>query len=128
YRTGDAGSYRLDGNIEFIGRADEQVKLRGYRIELGEIESQLSAHPAVRQCVIIAHQDETTEKRLVAYVVGEPEIAPQVSELQRYLKERLPEYMVPASFIMLETMPLTPNGKLDRKALPGPRQEHVESE
>jgi len=120
YRTGDLARYLADGKIEFLGRIDHQVKIRGFRIELGEIEIQLSSHPAVRQCVVVAQQDEADEKSLVAYLVGEGEIAPGAGELRGYLKERLPEYMTPAWFVWLEQMPLTPNGKIDRRALPAP--------
>jgi amino acid adenylation domain-containing protein len=118
YRTGDLARYLADGKIEFLGRIDHQVKIRGYRIELGEIEVQLSSHPEVRQCVVIADQDEATDKQLVAYMVGAGEIAPSAGELRGYLKERLPEYMLPAWYVRLEQLPLTPNGKVDRKALP----------
>jgi len=120
YRTGDLARYRDDGRIEFLGRIDHQVKIRGYRIELGEIEIELGAHPGVRQCVVMAHEDETGEKRLVAYVVYEGESEPSVGELRSYLKERLPEYMAPWWFVRLGELPLTPNGKVDRRALPAP--------
>jgi acyl-coenzyme A synthetase/AMP-(fatty) acid ligase/aryl carrier-like protein len=117
YRTGDVCRYLPDGKIEFIGRADSQVKIRGYRIELGEIEAALDEHWSVKQSVVVASEDNRGEKRLLGYVVGE-QATP--AELQKYLKERLPEYMAPSAIMVLEKMPLTPNGKLDRRALPTP--------
>jgi amino acid adenylation domain-containing protein len=115
YWTGDMGRYLPDGNIDFIGRVDEQIKVRGYRIELGEIEAILSAHESVKQSVVIAREDERGGKRLVGYVVGEEVSA---AELKRYLKKRLPEYMAPEAIVVLAEMPLTANGKIDRKRLP----------
>ncbi|MCG3148786.1 MAG: Linear gramicidin synthase subunit D [Verrucomicrobiae bacterium] len=117
YRTGDLVRYRGDGTVEFLGRLDHQVKIRGFRIELGEIETALGQLPAVRQAVVIAREDEPGEKRLVAYLLGTE--TPE-SELRAFLKERVPDYMVPAAFVWLEKYPLTPNGKVDRKALPAP--------
>lgn len=123
YKTGDIGRYRPDGNIEFLGRVDHQVKVRGHRIELGEIETALATHPAVRDNVVIVQEDERNEKRLLAYLTaaGPEEVA--AVELRSYLGERLPEYMIPALFIWLEKIPLTANGKLDRRALPAPGRE-----
>jgi amino acid adenylation domain-containing protein len=120
YKSGDLGQYLPDGRIDFRGRNDFQLKIRGFRIELGEIEAHLGSHPAVRQCVVVAHKDDGTEKRLVAYLVSECETAPSDQELRDYLAERLPEYMLPWRFVRLDQMPLTPNGKVDRRALPGP--------
>lgn len=129
YRTGDVVRQRQDGVIEFIGRVDNQVKINGYRIELGEIEVRLSHHPAVREAVVIAREDRPGTKRLVAYytVVSDAEkLGGQ--ELRRHLAAVLPEYMVPASYVRLEAMPLTPNGKLDREALAlGPSAPAIET-
>jgi hypothetical protein len=122
YRTGDLGRHLADGKIEYTGRIDHQVKIRGFRVELGEIESHLRTHAGVSECVVIAHNDGTGEKRLAAYVVCEGEREPGVHELRDYLKGRLPEYMLPARFIRLERMPLTPSGKVDRRALPAPER------
>ena len=121
YRTGDLARYRPDGNIEFLGRMDHQVKIRGFRIELEEIEIALQQHADVSQCVAAAPEDAAGEKRLVAYVVpANPDRAPAISGLRDFLKQKLPDYMVPAAFVMLPNLPLTPNGKIDRKALPEP--------
>ena len=119
YRTGDLARYLADGNIEYVGRMDQQVKLRGYRIELGEIESVLRQHPGVEQSVVILHEDGVGEKRLVGYVVSKGDGKADVEGIRKYVKERLPEYMVPM-IMMLEAMPLTANGKVDRKGLPAP--------
>ncbi len=120
YRTGDLARFRLDGNIEFLGRVDGQVKVRGSRIELGEVEEALRKHPRVREGIVIAGEDEAGDKRLVAYVVADGVPGLTQAELRRFLKERLPEYMVPGSVVMLEALPLTPNGKVDRRSLPAP--------
>ncbi len=118
YRTGDRARYEEDGKIEFLGRVDDQVKVRGYRIELGEVEAALSQHERVEQAVVVAREDEPGQRRLVAYVVVKQEVSSQ--ELRAYLGEKLPDYMVPSAFVQLEQMPLTANGKVDRRALPRP--------
>jgi len=120
YKTGDLARYLPDGNIEFLGRADHQVKIRGFRVELGEIEAVLGGHPALREVVVLAREDGSGSKRLVAYVIPAQKPVPTVSELRNFLREKLPEYMVPSAFVMLETLPLTPSGKVDRRALPTP--------
>jgi hypothetical protein len=117
YRTGDLGRYLADGTIEYQGRIDHQVKIRGFRIELGEIESVLSQYPQVSQAVVLARPSDRGDHQLVAYIVPHPAIALSVAELRAFLREKLPEYMVPAAFVELAALPLTPNGKLDRKAL-----------
>ncbi|WP_143825693.1 non-ribosomal peptide synthase/polyketide synthase [Nannocystis exedens] len=117
YRTGDLARFRDDGAIEFLGRIDHQVKIRGVRIELGEIEAALAANPSVRDCVVVAREDASGDKRLVAYVVGDDATA---SELRAWLGARVPESMVPSAFVFLDALPLNPNGKIDRKALPSP--------
>ncbi|MBD2776530.1 non-ribosomal peptide synthetase [Iningainema tapete] len=119
YKTGDLARYLPDGNIEFIGRIDNQVKLRGLRIELGEIESVLDTHPQVEQTVVILRQDTAENQRLVAYVVRKDQsLTP--NDLRRFLQQKLPGYMIPSAFVMLSSMPLNPNGKIDHKKLPEP--------
>ena len=118
YRTGDLARYRADGQVDFLGRLDHQVKLRGYRIELGEIEAALLAHEAVREALVLARADGAAGARLVAYLVGEA--VPAAAALRSHLLRTLPAYMVPSAFVALAAMPLTPNGKIDRKALPAP--------
>ena len=128
YRTGDLVRYRRKGCLEVLGRLDHQVKVRGFRIELGEIESVLATHPLVRQAVVLAREDVPGDKRLVAYLLYEGASAPGIAELREHLKEKLPGYMVPTAFVELEAFPLTPNGKVDRKALPAPDQERRDLE
>ncbi len=118
YKTGDKARYLPDKNIEYIGRIDNQVKLRGFRIELEEIETQLEQHPQIKQAVVEV-RDETNSQRLVVYLVSR-EQPPATSELRSYLQEKLPQYMVPGIFVFLDSFPLTPNGKIDRRALPIP--------
>jgi amino acid adenylation domain-containing protein len=120
YRTGDLARYLPDGNIECLGRTDHQVKIRGFRIELEEIESILKQHSAVKQAVVIAREDTPGDKRLVAYVVPSGEQSPDRTELKNLLKKSLPEYMIPADYVVLQQIPISPNGKIDRKALPPP--------
>ncbi|OLP20470.1 non-ribosomal peptide synthetase [Leptolyngbya sp. 'hensonii'] len=120
YKTGDLARYLPDGNIEFLGRIDNQVKVRGFRIELGELEAALSQHPAVRDAVAAIREDVPGDKRLVAYAVLNPTQEVPSSELRSFLKQKLPEYMLPTAFVLLEKMPLTPSGKVDRRSLPAP--------
>lgn len=127
YKTGDLVRYRLDGNLEFLGRLDQQVKIRGFRIELGEIEAALTTHPDIREAAVIADTDESGDQRLIAYLVeagslkqagtAPPAIA---GELRDFLKVALPDHMLPAVYVFIPALPLTPNGKIDRKALPAP--------
>ncbi len=150
YKTGDLARYNRDGNIEFLGRSDDQVKIRGFRIELGEIEVAIAAYPAVRQAVVLAREDVPGDKRLVAYIVPNSQDSPQkehseqaqgqaeqvlqqqnliahlVPQLRSYLKARLPDYMVPSAFVVLEAFPVTPTGKVDRRALPAPARSRPE--
>ena len=119
YQSGDRGRWLPDGNIEYLGRFDFQIKLRGYRIELGEIEVALRDQPGVQDCVVILQEYQPGDKRLVAYLVPN-DGAPPAAELQAFLREKLPEYMVPTAFVTLAQMPLTENGKVDRAALPAP--------
>ena len=127
YWTGNLGRYLPDGNIEFLGREDFQVKVQGYRIELGEIEAVLTQHPAVRTGVAAAIGEPRGNKRLVAYIVPNDGQVPTVDELRCLLRDKLPEYMVPSAFVFMEALPLTPNGKVDRKALPAPDEARPDS-
>jgi len=120
YRTGDVAKYAWDGTIEFLGRSDFQVKIRGFRIELGEIEAALNRYPGVRDSVVAARTERETDVTLTGYLVRDPAAALDPGELRVWLKQLLPEYMVPGVFVELDALPLTPNGKIDRKALPAP--------
>jgi hypothetical protein len=122
YKTGDLARYLQDGNIELLGRIDHQAKVRGFRIEPGEVEAELNRHPAVRQVAVLVREDVPGNKRLVAYVVVKPTPPSSAAEFRDLLKTRLPNYLVPSSFVMLDALPVTPNGKLDRRALPAPEE------
>jgi acyl carrier protein len=126
YKTGDRAKYLPDGNIDFLGRIDDQVKIRGLRIEPGEIESVLAQHPSVREAAVMAWEDRPGEKRLVGYIVSHD--GAEVSALRSFLKAKLPDYMVPSAFVFLDALPLTPSGKIDRKALPAPNPSRPELE
>jgi hypothetical protein len=128
YKTGDLARYLPNGNIEYLGRGDHQIKIRGFRIELGEIEAALTQHPAVAQAIVTAEETTRRDKRLVAYVVAQPRYAPSAIELRTFLKDRLPEHMVPAIFVSLDSFPLNPNGKVDRRVLPSPGDTRPELE
>jgi amino acid adenylation domain-containing protein len=120
YKTGDLGRWRADGIIEYLGRNDDQVKIRGYRIELGEIEAHLARHEQVKEAAVVMREDVAGEKRLVAYITQHEQNRPSIDDLRAHSKAVLPEYMVPSAFVILERFPLTPSGKLDRRALPTP--------
>ncbi|MEH1775235.1 amino acid adenylation domain-containing protein [Nostoc sp.] len=120
YKTGDLARYLPNGDIEYLGRIDNQIKIRGFRIELGEIETVINQHPLVEKTVVVVRSDLVNSQRLIAYVVPISEQMPTIAELRGFLEIKLPKYMVPAAFVMLETLPLTPNGKVDRNALPAP--------
>ena len=120
YKTGDLARYLPSGEIEFLGRSDHQIKVRGFRIELGEVETTLAKHPAVREVAVIAREDIPGDKRLAAYLVLAAGATATTAELRLYLQEQLPDYMVPGDFVVLQTMPLTPNGKINRRELPAP--------
>jgi acyl-CoA synthetase (AMP-forming)/AMP-acid ligase II/acyl carrier protein len=136
YRTGDLGRYLPDGDVAFQGRVDHQVKIRGFRIELGEIEATLARHPGVRETLVLASVWEDgdpaapsrEDKHLVAYVVPNRAAAPTPQELRQFLGEKLPQYMIPAAFVVLDAFPLTPNRKIDRRALPAPARDQIERE
>ena len=125
YRTGDRVRYRSDGAIEFMGRFDHQVKIRGFRIELGEIEAALISYPAIQDAVVIVREDKPGDKRLAGYLLVEDNAELAVAELRAFVRERLPNYMLPSAFMVLDSFPLTANGKLDRDALPSPDIEHL---
>ena len=127
YKTGDLVRYRSDGNLEYLGRLDHQVKVRGFRIELGEIENALLSYAGVHEVVVLAREDAPGDRRLVAYI-GTSESALNSSLLRDHLQNILPSYMIPSAFVVLETLPLTPNGKVDRKALPAPEANTIEAD
>jgi aryl carrier-like protein len=118
YRTGDLVRWSQDGRIEFLGRVDHQVKIRGYRIELGEIEAQLGHHPGVRECVVVLREETAGDQQLVAFASAKNGVALDAGEVKEHLRKVLPEFMVPAHVVVLEELPHTPNGKIDRKQLP----------
>jgi len=128
YSTGDLGRYLVDGNLQFVGRRDHQVKVHGFRIELAEVEAAMVAHPLVREAVATTHKDSSGENYLVGYFVPKDDAGSTVTEMRRFLKTRLPDHMVPASFCVLENLPLTPSGKVDRKSLPIPNRQRPELE
>jgi acyl carrier protein len=120
YRTGDLGRYLPDGNIEFLGREDFRLKIRGYRIEAGEIEAALNEHPAVKTSIVTAFGKNHSQKRLIAYILPQQNAVPATCELREFLREKLPDYMVPSAFVIIDKLPLSANGKINRKALPEP--------
>ena len=122
YKTGDLVRYHSDGNLEFLGRIDNQVKIRGFRIELGEIEAALSQHPAIQKAIVVANKDESGNQILVGYIVTHSQSQPTTNKLRNFLKEILPEYMIPSVYVFLKTFPLTSNGKIDRQSLPIPEK------
>jgi amino acid adenylation domain-containing protein len=126
YRTGDLARFLPDGELEYLGRLDHQVKVRGFRVELGEVEAALLRHPSVAEAVVVAREAAGGDLRLVAYVAGGGVVVAPAAELRALLKESLPEHMIPSAFVTLESLPLTPNGKIDRKALPAPEQSRDE--
>ena len=125
YRTGDLARWHADGTLECLGRVDQQVKIRGFRVELGEVEAALAAHPQVREVVAVAREDATGEQALVAYLIPHAGPAPTVADLRRVIASGLPDYMIPSAFVLLDEFPLTPNGKVDRNALPAPNAGRV---
>ncbi|MGH7794618.1 MAG: amino acid adenylation domain-containing protein [Candidatus Binatia bacterium] len=128
YKTGDLGRYLPDGDVEFAGRADRQIKIRGFRVEPEEIEAALSRHVSLQKAVVLLKEDRTGQKQLVAYLVPAVEHPPPAGELRRFLKSRLPHYMIPTAFIYVAALPLTPNGKLDAQALSAPDRESLDQE
>ncbi|MFZ1289539.1 MAG: amino acid adenylation domain-containing protein, partial [Melioribacteraceae bacterium] len=126
YKTGDLARYLSDGNIEFLGRADHQIKMRGFRIELGEIETSISEHEKVKESIVLAKEDKNGEKKLVAYINCKEGKTIEITELRDFVSEKVPDYMVPSVFIFMDKFPLTPNGKVDRKALPEPNKEELQ--
>ena len=125
YRSGDLVRLRSEGSLEFLGRIDQQIKIRGFRVEPGEVESALSLHPGVKE-VVVTVQEQGATKRLIGYIVPQAAAAPSSGELREFLSARLPEYMVPSIFVILEKLPLTPSGKVNRRALPAPEASRPE--
>ncbi len=128
YKTGDLVRYRADGTLEFLGRADNQAKIRGYRIELGEIESTLAAYPGIQSCLVLAREDTPGDKHLVAYILSRQTKTVETESIRKFLKQRLPDFMVPGYFVFLSSFPLTHNGKVNRKALPPPSYRDISSD
>jgi len=128
YRTGDLGRYRADGTVEFLGRMDHQIKLRGFRIELGEIESVLSLHTDVCRAIVTLREDSPEDRRLIAYVICNEGCSPTTGELKKFLGRKLPDYMIPSGFVFLDSLPLTLSGKVDRKSLPPPAHDQLDSD
>ncbi|NEO28500.1 MAG: non-ribosomal peptide synthetase [Kamptonema sp. SIO4C4] len=128
YKTGDLARYRTDGTIEFLGRIDRQVKIRGFRIEPEEIEAVLTQHSNVQNAVVIVQEERPSDTQLIAYIVPQPEQAIAIEELRRFLETKFPKYMIPTAFIRLSALPITPNGKIDRSALPTPNLSRSPSE
>jgi hypothetical protein len=126
YATGDHARFLANGDLQFLGRLDHQVKIRGFRIELGEVEGALAAHPDVGEPVVLAYEDGTGQRRLAAYLTTRKGARPGAAELRGFLAERLPEYMVPSAYVLVDRFPLLPSGKLDRSALPRPVAERPE--
>jgi amino acid adenylation domain-containing protein len=120
YKTGDLGRWRADGTLEYLGRNDDQVKIRGFRVEIGEIEAQLARHAQVKEAAVVAHEDAAGHRRLVAYVTARDGSEPSVADMREHVSAGLPEFMVPSAFVVLDALPLTPTGKLDRRSLPEP--------
>jgi aspartate racemase len=127
YKTGDLVRSLPDGTLEYLGRLDHQVKIRGYRIELGEIEAELARYPGVHQTLVVAREEESGDKRLVAYIAADPVARPSFDAVRGYLRNKLPAYMVPSAFVLLDAFPLTPNGKVDRRSLPAPSRERSQA-
>jgi non-ribosomal peptide synthetase component F len=127
YRTGDLARFLSDGQIEFLGRADQQVKIRGFRVETGEVEAALGEHPSVAEVAVIVTGNQRGESSLAAYVVAKPDQRPTASELRAFLRSKLPDYMLPSTFVAIDTLPLTPSGKVDRQHLPSPKHARLEA-
>lgn len=122
YRTGDLARFSVKGNLEYVGRIDSQVKIKGFRIELDEVEAVLNQYPGVRECAVLAREDATGERRLIAYVVGDAQKVTEPEDLKKFMQLKVPDYMIPSTFVGMKALPLTTNGKVDRKALPIPER------